>query len=37
MNALTPDTLIRNPQGCTVIACVDINADADKVWQMVGN
>ncbi|MGC1332687.1 SRPBCC family protein [Pseudomonas sp.] len=37
MNALTPDTLIRNPLGCTVIAGVDVAADADKVWKVVGD
>ena len=37
MNALTPDTLVRNPEGCTVIAAVDVAAPADNVWAVVGN
>ena len=37
MTALTPDTLVRNPQGCTVTAAVNIAAPADSVWEVVGN
>ncbi|CAG8871490.1 hypothetical protein PS627_04458 [Pseudomonas fluorescens] len=37
MQALKPDTLIRNPQGCEVIARVEIPAPAARVWNIVGN
>ncbi|MDV9030589.1 SRPBCC family protein [Pseudomonas sp. RAC1] len=37
MQALKPDTLIRNPQGCLVVSSVDIAAPASAVWSMVGN
>lgn len=37
MQVLKPDTLIRNPQGCEVIACVEIPAPAARVWNIVGN
>jgi hypothetical protein len=34
---MQPDTLIRNPQGCHVVSSVEIPADAEKVWAVVGN
>ena len=37
MQALKPDTLIRNPEGCRVVASVDIAAPAASVWNIVGN
>lgn len=37
MKTLQPDTLIKNPQGCQVVSCVDIAADAQSVWKVVGN
>lgn len=37
MQALKPDTLIRNPQGCKVVSCVEIPAPAASVWNIVGN
>ena len=37
MQALKPDTLIRNPQGCEVISRVEIPAPAASVWNIVGN
>jgi hypothetical protein len=37
MQALKPDTLIRNPQGCEVISRVEIAAPAASVWNIVGN
>lgn len=37
MQALQPDTLIRNPEGCTVVSSVEIAAAAPSVWAMVGN
>ena len=37
MHALKPDTLIRNPQGCEVIAEVEVPAPAASVWNIVGN
>lgn len=37
MQALKPDSLIRNPQGCQVVSQVDIAADAASVWSIVGN
>ncbi|MDD0977355.1 SRPBCC family protein [Pseudomonas fontis] len=37
MQALQPDTLIRNPQGCHVVASVEIPAPAAGVWNIVGN
>ncbi|QWA28733.1 SRPBCC family protein [Pseudomonas sp. RC3H12] len=37
MQALKPDTLIRNPQGCLVVSSVEIAAPAANVWNIVGN
>lgn len=37
MQALKPDTLIRNPEGCRVIASVEIAAPAASAWNIVGN
>ncbi len=37
MQILQPDTLIRNPHGCQVVASVEIAADAASVWNIVGN
>ena len=37
MQALKPDTLIRNPEGCQVIASVEIAAPAASAWNIVGN
>ncbi|MDH0305344.1 MULTISPECIES: SRPBCC family protein [unclassified Pseudomonas] len=37
MQALKPDTLISNPQGCLVVSSVDIAAPAASVWNIVGN
>ncbi len=37
MQALKPDTLIRNPQGCQVVASVEVAAAAANVWNIVGN
>lgn len=37
MQALKPDTLIRNPEGCKVVAQVDIAAAPESVWTIVGN
>lgn len=37
MQAFKADTLIRNPEGCSVVASVDINAPAAQVWSIVGN
>ncbi|NBA97845.1 SRPBCC family protein [Pseudomonas sp. R5(2019)] len=37
MKTLKPDTLIHNPDGCTVVASVEIAADAQRVWSIVGN
>lgn len=37
MQALKPDTLIRNPAGCLVVSRIDITAPASKVWSIVGN
>lgn len=37
MKALQPDTLIHNPEGCQVIASVEIATDAASVWNIVGN
>lgn len=37
MQTLKPDTLIRNPEGCQVVAHVDIAAPAASVWNIVGN
>ncbi|MHC8356460.1 SRPBCC family protein [Pseudomonas sp. LB3P81] len=37
MKTLQPDTLIKNPQGCHVVASVDVPAEAAKVWAVVGN
>lgn len=37
MQTLKPDTLIRNPEGCQVVAHVDIAAPATSVWSIVGN
>ncbi|MDE1168689.1 MAG: SRPBCC family protein [Pseudomonas sp.] len=37
MSVLKPDTLVRNPEGCRVVSAVEINAEADRVWAIVGN
>lgn len=37
MQVLQPDTLIRNPDGCRVVASVEIAAPASSVWHIVGN
>ncbi|ROL78249.1 SRPBCC family protein [Pseudomonas vranovensis] len=37
MQALQPDTLIHNPEGCHVVASVEIASDAASVWSIVGN
>lgn len=37
MKALQPDTLIHNPDGCHVVASIEIAADAGSVWNIVGN
>jgi len=37
MQALEPDTLVRNPAGCQVVASVHIDAPAASVWNIVGN
>ncbi|WP_248918176.1 SRPBCC family protein [Pseudomonas entomophila] len=37
MQALKPDTLIRNPEGCEVVSSVEITAPAAAVWNIVGN
>ena len=37
MQALKPDTLVRNPEGCLVVSQVDIDAPAGNVWNIVGN
>src|ERR1044072_6991708 len=37
MQALKPDTLIHNPQGCQVVSSVDIQAPASSAWNIVGN
>ncbi|KJK17278.1 SRPBCC family protein [Pseudomonas sp. 2(2015)] len=37
MQALQPDTLIHNPEGCHVVASVEIANDAASVWNIVGN
>ncbi|MBJ9978460.1 SRPBCC family protein [Pseudomonas sp. S75] len=37
MQALTPDTLIRHPEGCRVVSSVDVPAAAGAVWNIVGN
>ncbi|MBA1204076.1 SRPBCC family protein [Pseudomonas capeferrum] len=37
MQALKPDTLIRNPEGCRVVASVEIAAPAASVWNIIGN
>jgi hypothetical protein len=37
MNTLQPDTLIKNPQGCHVVSSVEVPADAEQVWAVVGN
>ena len=37
MQALKPDTLIRNPEGCLVVSSVEINAASASVWNIVGN
>lgn len=34
---LQPDTVIKNPQGCRVVSAVDVAADAQRVWNIVGN
>lgn len=33
----TSDTLIRHPQGCRVVASVDVSANAQATWNIVGN
>ncbi|MBF8782022.1 SRPBCC family protein [Pseudomonas fulva] len=37
MQALKPDTLIRNPQGCQVVSSVEVAAAAGEAWNIVGN
>ncbi|AIS15750.1 polyketide cyclase [Pseudomonas chlororaphis subsp. aurantiaca] len=37
MKNLQPDTLIKNPNACEVLSTVDIGADAQRVWAIVGN
>ena len=37
MKTLQPDTLIQNPQGCHVVSSVDVQAQAESVWALVGN
>lgn len=37
MQTLKPDTLIHNPEGCEVVASVEIATDAASVWNIVGN
>ncbi|MEG0968061.1 MAG: SRPBCC family protein [Pseudomonas sp.] len=37
MKALQPDTLIHNPQGCHVVASIEVATDATSVWNIVGN
>ncbi|MHC6223295.1 SRPBCC family protein [Pseudomonas sp. X10] len=37
MQALKPDTLVRNPEGCQVVSSVEIPATATSVWNIVGN
>ena len=37
MQALKPDTLVRNPEGCLVVSQLDIAADSASVWNIVGN
>ncbi|MEB0048681.1 MULTISPECIES: SRPBCC family protein [unclassified Pseudomonas] len=37
MNILQPDTLIKNPHGCHVVSSVEVPANAETVWAVVGN
>lgn len=37
MNALQPDTLIKNPHACEVETSVEVPANAASVWAVVGN
>ncbi|MBX8487737.1 SRPBCC family protein [Pseudomonas cichorii] len=37
INTLQPDTLIKNPSLCKVVSAVEIPADANSVWAIVGN
>ena len=36
MKPLQPDTLIRNPNGVPIVACVTVNCTAACLWQLVG-
>jgi len=36
MTSLQPDTLIRNPTGTPIVACVTVNCDAARLWGLVG-
>ena len=36
MKTLQPDTLIRNPNGAPIVACVTVNCSAACLWQLVG-
>ena len=36
MKTLQPDTLIRNPNGAPIVACVAVNCSAARLWQLVG-
>ncbi|PRA30152.1 SRPBCC family protein [Pseudomonas poae] len=36
MNPLRPDTLIRNPNGKPIEACVMVDCSATRLWDMVG-
>ncbi|MGR3890657.1 SRPBCC family protein [Pseudomonas sp. 1152_12] len=37
MKLLQPDTLIRNPDGATMVASVDVACEAARLWSVVGN
>lgn len=36
MKPLQPDTLIRNPNGSPIVACLTVNCSAACLWQLVG-
>lgn len=37
MKPLQPDTLIRNPAGTPVVACVTVDCEAARLWALVGD
>ncbi|KQW27274.1 SRPBCC family protein [Pseudomonas brassicacearum] len=37
MQHFEPDTLVRNPVGNPIVASVTVNADAQRVWSVVGD